>query len=208
MARPTDFSPELAATICLRIAEGESLRKICKDDAMPGKTTVLRWLGQDEHKEFRDQYARARELQADLLADDIIEIADDSADDMRPADGDAGDAGVMVVDHEHIQRSRLRVDARKWAAAKLAPKKYGDRVVTELAGTVGIREAPPQTPDQVRDDLAGIFGATAAAVAADVPPRAAAEPPGNDPVVRPHPDECFGPLSGAFAPGEAEADPQ
>src|SRR5258706_80370 len=78
---------------------------------------------------WRDQYARAREEQADKLFREIIEIADDkSGDCITTSDG------KPIVDHENIQRSRLRVDARKWAAARLAPRKYGDRVEHDVKG--------------------------------------------------------------------------
>jgi hypothetical protein len=105
MGRPSDFTKELAAELCARLADGVSLRTVCKSEDMPGKTTVFRWL--DENQEFRDQYARAKEESADSWADDIIDIAD-------------GEPGGDVT------RDRLRVDARKWAASKLKPKKYGD----------------------------------------------------------------------------------
>src|SRR5260370_40206331 len=74
-------------------------------------------------RDFRDQYARAREEQADKLFREIIEIADDASGDYVTTSD-----GKTIVDHENIQRSRLRVDARKWAAARLAPKKYGDHI--------------------------------------------------------------------------------
>jgi len=69
MARPSDYSPELTAVICARMAEGVSLRSICLADDMPDKATVFRWLA--AHKEFRDQYARARECRADAMAEEI-----------------------------------------------------------------------------------------------------------------------------------------
>src|SRR5580704_13515149 len=131
--RPSAYTDEIADAICLRIAEGESLREICKDDGMPDKVTALRWLQKPQYAEFRTQYARAREEQADRFADEILEIADDSTGDVEilpVTDGVAAE----VVNHENIQRSRLRVDARKWAASKLAPKKYGDRVLNEHFG--------------------------------------------------------------------------
>jgi hypothetical protein len=102
---------------------------------MPDKSTVLRWLLRDEQSAFRDQYARAREAQADCDADEIIEIADDTTRDVTTIERDGKD--VEVVNHEHIQRSRLRVDARKWRAAKMAPKKYGDKVALEHTGKDG-----------------------------------------------------------------------
>ena len=121
--RPTRYTPEVAADICTRLAEGESLRSICDDAAIPARSTVLGWLFDGEHGDFMDQYARAREAQAEAHADEIIDIADDGSNDFTE-DKD----GKAIVDHEHIQRSRLRVDARKWIAAKLLPKKYGDRL--------------------------------------------------------------------------------
>lgn len=121
MARPSDYTQETADLICERISEGESLRKICADDEMPNKATVFRWLA--AHAEFRDQYAHAREAQADSLADEILDIADDSRLDTY-----IDENGNTRTDQEVIGRSRLRVDARKWLASKMAPKKYGDKV--------------------------------------------------------------------------------
>ena len=81
------------------------------------------WLGDEAKTGFRDQYAHARDMQADALFDEALEIADDVSGDWS-TDKD----GKKVLDHEHIQRSRLRVDTRKWAAGKLAPKRYGDKM--------------------------------------------------------------------------------
>ncbi len=121
--RPSLYTEALAAKICERLAEGETLRSVCRDEKMPGKTTVLRWLGDEKNTEFRDQYAHARDMQADSLFDEALEIADATSGDWI-TDKD----GKKVLDHEHVQRSRLRVDTRKWAAGKLAPKRYGDKV--------------------------------------------------------------------------------
>jgi hypothetical protein len=120
MARPTSYTPEIAAAICERIALGESLRAICREDGTPNQATVYRWLDQDEA--FREQYARARAKQADTMAEEIVEIADETWND------------TQVTEHgekpnsEWIARSRLRVDARKWLMSKLAPKKYGEKL--------------------------------------------------------------------------------
>ncbi len=121
--RPSLYTEALAAKICKRLAEGKSLRSICRDDAMPAISTVMGWLFDGDHDEFSEQYARAREAQAEVRADEIVDIADDDTNDFT-ADKD----GKLVADHEHIQRSRLRVDARKWIAAKLLPKRYGDKL--------------------------------------------------------------------------------
>lgn len=129
--RPSTYSPDLAAAICAELADGRSLRSVCRDDGMPDRATVFRWLA--AHQEFRDQYARAKDEAADALADDILEIADDGRNDwMERAGGDAG-AG-WTLNGEHIQRSRVRIDARKWIAAKLKPKKYGDKVEQTIQG--------------------------------------------------------------------------
>lgn len=128
MSRPSEYTQDIAEAICERIADGESLRAICRDETMPDARTVHRWVAKDE--EFRQQYARAMELRANVIFEDVIEIADDTADDTTTnADG------AEIVNHEHIARSRLRVDARKWFLSKVAPKKYGDRLERlELSG--------------------------------------------------------------------------
>lgn len=130
MGRPSEFSQETADIICGRLAEGESLRRICKDEDMPASSTVFKWLA--AHREFSEQYTRAREAQADAMADEILEIADEGRNDTY-----MGEDGVERTDHDVIARSRLRVDARKWLASKMAPKKYGDKVTQEHTGPNG-----------------------------------------------------------------------
>lgn len=130
MARPSSFTQEVADEICERIADGESLRTICRYENMPARATVFKWLA--DIKSFSDQYARAREAQADLMAEEILEIADDGLNDTY-----VDDNGNKRTDQEVIGRSRLRVDARKWLASKMAPKKYGDRVQQEVSGPDG-----------------------------------------------------------------------
>ena len=129
MGRPSDYSTEITTAICERLTQGESLRAICSDDAMPAKSTVMRWLG--DHKDFQDQYARAREAQADYWAEEIIEISDD---DKQDAITDA-ESGNTKINSEFVARSRLRVDTRKWLMARMAPKKYGDKLDVEQRTT-------------------------------------------------------------------------
>lgn len=126
VGRPAVFDRDIAEAILLRLADGESLRSICCDQEMPARTTVYSWIMEDTDG-FADHYARARELQADSHADDIIDIADDGSNDWMERRREGGSVD-QVVDHEHIQRSKLRVDARKWAASKLKPKRYGERI--------------------------------------------------------------------------------
>jgi hypothetical protein len=129
--RPSDYSQKTALEICKKLGNGESLRQICASSGMPGKTTIIKWL--ESNLDFRAQYARARELQAEHWAEEIIQIADDSRNDFIEKENRDGST-YEAVDNEHINRSRLRVDTRKWLMARLAPKKYGDRVTTEMVG--------------------------------------------------------------------------
>ena len=126
--RPTAYSEELAKTICQRIAEGKSLVTICKDESLPARGTVMRWLQEDKHGGFRDNYARAREAQADFYAEQIIEISDEECTTVKHGDGEEQKDVEVVFDATAVARNRLRVDARKWYASKVAPKKYGDKL--------------------------------------------------------------------------------
>ena len=130
IGRPSVFTSALADLICERLIDGESLRSICSAEGMPHRGTVFRWLAADAV--FRDQYMRAREAQADFLAEDIVSISDEECTMIKAGkhgSKDDGDGETEVVfDATAVARNRLRVDARKWYASKLAPKKYGDKV--------------------------------------------------------------------------------
>lgn len=123
--RPTTFTQHMANVICTRIAEGESLREIVKTEGMPDRTTVYDWLLRDEN--FANQYTRAREEQADTLADEILAIADESpeVDYIRDKQGNVID---IKIDSGYVAYQRQRIDSRKWIAMKLKPKKYGDKL--------------------------------------------------------------------------------
>ncbi len=153
--RPSGYTEAIAVEICRRIAERESLRKICADPDMPDKTTVLRWLAAKENAEFRTQYAHAREMQADALFDEALEIADETSDDWIITEG-----GKKILNSEHVQRSRLRVDTRKWAAGKLAPKRYGDKLqhTGDGGGPIRVRPDLSKLTDEELDALERILG--------------------------------------------------
>jgi hypothetical protein len=108
------FSQEIFDEICVRIASGESLRKICKDDKMPALVNVWRWLNDNEA--LSKQYTHAREEQAETLADEIQEICDAE----MPMDA------FGKIDAGAVNQARLKIDARKWIASKLKPKRFGD----------------------------------------------------------------------------------
>lgn len=139
--RPSAMTLEAQAAILERLANGESLRSICTDEAMPGMSTVFRFLADVQNGAFREQYARAREAQADALVDDMLEIADDARNDWMERRGDDGTDSYQL-NGEHIQRSKLRIDARKWMATKLAPKKYGEKITQEVTGADGAPLVP------------------------------------------------------------------
>lgn len=103
------YTSDLGAAICELVANGLALNEICLRDGMPSRTTAYKWLGQNE--EFANMYARAREERADLIADEIVSIADTEDD---------------------ANKARVRIDARKWWAARVNPKKYGERSQVDL----------------------------------------------------------------------------
>lgn len=113
--RPSSYTDEIADEICEGIANGAALHRLCAErDDLPTERTVYNWLASNEV--FVQKYARARERQQDRRVDEIIVIADEEDDP---------------------NKARVRIDARKWAASKLAPKKYGDRVTQEHVGEGG-----------------------------------------------------------------------
>lgn len=114
--RPSIYSNELCDTICNRIALGESLRSICRDAGMPDLSTVIKW--RREKPEFFAQYEKAQEDRADTLSDDICDIADSATP-------------------EYASVAKLQVDARKWVASKLKPKKYGEAMLNKIADSEG-----------------------------------------------------------------------
>jgi hypothetical protein len=115
--------------VCSQIEKGRALRNVLKDENMPSTSTFYQWLDNNEDK--AKQYARATEVRADIIFDDILSIADENTNDTF-----VNDNGVEVVNNDVIQRSRLRIDARKWVLSKLNPKKYGDKIQQEHSGEV------------------------------------------------------------------------
>lgn len=121
IGRPTIYSDKVASNICSRIANGESLRSICKDKKMPAISTVMHWLVDGSHKSFLEQYEIARRIQAETLADELFDIADDGTNDWIERVGKDGEP-QQTLNNEHVQRSRLRIDTRKWYLSKVLPK--------------------------------------------------------------------------------------
>lgn len=154
--RPSSYTPEMAARICDLIASGQSLRTACKPSDMPDPSTVLRW--REQNPDFHRQYAQACTERAWGLVEDALDIADDAAHDFVP-DGEGG----QRFNSEAVQRSRLRVDTRKWFASKLAPREFADKLdvnhgvqpenpLAKLLGQLGGNVIKPPKPDHQGSD--------------------------------------------------------
>lgn len=165
--RPSKFSPELCAEVCRRIATGQSMAEVGRDPAMPSDHTLWRWMITEE--EFRTAYVKAKEECSEFLVDEMLDIADDARNDWmtRQVDGET----IKVPDKEHISRTRLRIDTRKWIAAKLKPKKYGDAMIHR-----GDDEAPIQVNHEI--DFSGLSPDERAAIRAILSNRLEASGPG------------------------------
>lgn len=124
MGRPSEYTPEKAAVICDRIADGDSLRQICEDEGMPSRGTVFRWLADPANKldgkAFQDQYARAREFSADADADDVAHYS------RQAANGEIEPAAATAA-----------INGLKWSAGKRKPKVYGDAQTLRHTGPNG-----------------------------------------------------------------------
>lgn len=118
MARPTLFNEAVADEICIRLACGDSLAKICRDEEMPAYRTVMTWLR--EKAEFRHSYAIAREDQADADADAVTDLGD-----------------RVISDKLDPQAARVAIDAKKWSASIRKPSKYGPAHTLRHTGPTG-----------------------------------------------------------------------
>ena len=133
---PVRYSSELADEICRRLAAGEGLNTICKDQRMPDESSVRQWVGEDRDG-FAPKYARAREMQAEHWVSEIVQIADS----VRKG-----------ATSEEVNAARLAVDTRKWVASKLLPRRYGDRLDVQQDGQLtvkivhGLGEQRDETP--------------------------------------------------------------
>lgn len=131
MARPSSYTDKKADAICQRLMQGEGLITICKDDDMPSTVTVFNWL--DKYPEFFNKYVRAREIQAEIQADEILYISDTEED---------------------VNRAKVKIDARKWTASKLKPKKYGSFQQVEMTSTNHTTHSlDPETAEQAVESV-------------------------------------------------------
>lgn len=148
-----EYKPAVADALCALICTTrKSLRTLCKEDGMPSVQTVLKWLRLNP--DFAAQYVISKQEQAEMMAEDILEIADDGTNDTYTTD-----EGQKRVDTDVIQRSKLRIDTRKWLASKLLPKKYGDSYDVTSGGEV-IQQTVPVITFNLPPMLVSRRGAT------------------------------------------------
>ncbi len=126
VGRPSGYTPEIADAICDLLSQGQTLREICRAENMPHESTVRQWARLDREG-FYTQYAIAREIGYHSMADETLDIADNAVNDWMERNGE--DDSGWQVNGEHIQRSRLRIDTRKWLLSKALPKVYGDKIM-------------------------------------------------------------------------------
>lgn len=133
--RPHGYTEEKALEICELVADGQSINKISKLQGMPNRSTILKWFR--DVPEFSTMYARAKEIGFEVLADEIIDLAD----------------AEVNTDKDQLRRHQLMIDTRKWLLAKLQPRKYGERVTQEI---VGNKEEAPVQIEVTKEEIARI----------------------------------------------------
>lgn len=142
VGRPSIFSQQVAQRIIEGLVDGKSLRSLCLEDDMPTITTVVRWLADPRYAEFCAQYTRARMIQADTLADEVLHIADTEHPGVKikttiTGEGDEARTVTERIEGDMTEHRKIQMDARKWFAGKLAPQKYGAKIATEITGSDG-----------------------------------------------------------------------
>lgn len=139
MARPTIYTEEMAEDICTRLANGETLRTICKMAEMPAISTVLLWVVDGKHKVFSDQYRTAREAQGYYYADAMLVTANDLID------GGLEPSAAKVV-----------IDTYKWVAERNAAKAYGAKKQVDHTSSDGTMSPTRKAEEMTDEELAGI----------------------------------------------------
>ena len=147
---PSTYSDDIAELICAYLAEGKSMRTIATFEGMPCIKTMFTWMR--VYPEFLQRYTRAKAESAESLAEEIIDIADDARNDWMEVE--VKGQTITKLDREHVERSKLRIESRKWIAAKLLPKKYGERLDVTIDATISIDAALTAAKQRVIDSTA------------------------------------------------------
>lgn len=153
--RPTKYRKRIADMICIRLALGSSLNALCKQKIYPSKSTVFKWLL--EIPEFSDNYRRARELQQESNLEEIVEISDDGRNDWMETYGKDGDVTGWKLNGEHVQRSKLRVDTRKWIMERMSPKKYTAQSKVDMVSSDGSMSPTDANAEQRKSRIAELL---------------------------------------------------
>lgn len=143
MSRPLSYTPEIATAICEQLAACGSLRAVCRKEGMPDRNTVMRWVV-DDIDGFAARYARAKDLGIDEFVEETLEIADDGTNDYR-----ATERGPQL-DTEHIARSKVRIETRRWLAERMAPKRYGLKQGVDVTNSDGTLAPVDETAKAAR----------------------------------------------------------
>lgn len=138
IGRPLTFDRAVFDEICEQIASGMTLRQVCRQEGMPPESTVRRWVIAN-HEGVSAQYRRARELGFEAMAEETLDIVDDGSNDWMERIRRDGSKEV-VLDREHVERSRLRVNQRNWLLGRLARNVYGERPPKEGDGDEAARD--------------------------------------------------------------------
>jgi hypothetical protein len=135
MGRPSIYSPQIADELAAWIAEGKTLREFCRQEGKPSYGAVYDWMERD--KEFASRIARAREIGEEVIAQECLGIADDATNDWMERTDKEGEKIGWMLNGEHVQRSKLRIETRLKLLAKWNPRKYGDKLEQFISGPEG-----------------------------------------------------------------------
>lgn len=149
LGRPSKYTADLANEICARLAQGESLNSICKSGNMPDESTVREWAVSNRDG-FSPRYTQAREVGYLKIADELLDIADDGRNDWE--EREARGTTVIALNKEAVERSKLRVETRKWLLSKMLPKVYGDKITNEITGALAVTDTVDRPPNETRDE--------------------------------------------------------
>jgi hypothetical protein len=149
------YQAETFNTMLERIADGESVKSICEEDGMPSQQTFYRWIR--ENAEQCEKYTRAKEFWADAQLEEIVNISDESTNDII-----FNEQGKPIINGDAIQRARLRIDTRKWCMGRLNPKKYGDKMAVGNADDKPFETKDVTDPAEASRKLAAMMAIIAA----------------------------------------------
>lgn len=147
------LTQEVFEKILERLAQGRSLRSICRDEDVPVSDFAVRQK-LSKTPEMYSRYAYARDLGLDAMAEEMLDIAHNSSNDWMTIETERGNVKT-VLNHEHVQRSKLRKEALQWYISKLAPKRYGDKIQTDVTSSDGSLKGMSQ--DQIAHKLNNIL---------------------------------------------------